>query len=109
MLPLLPGKHAAAITLDGFQAESREIQVSDSALTLPTIRLRKHGGILMLTTTPPGAAVFIDDKRESQATPAKLNLPPGTYNVTVEKDGRRQSQSVVIRNNNTSYMKISLE
>ena len=109
MVPLLPGKHAVAITLDGFQPESREIQVSDSTLTLPTIRLRKHGGILMLTTTPPGATVFIDDKQDAQTTPAKLSLPPGTYNVTVEKDGHRNSQSVVIRNNNTSYMKISLE
>jgi serine/threonine protein kinase len=109
MLQLPPGKHAVAITLDGFQPESREFQVSDSAFTLPTIPLRKHGGILMLTSTPPGAAVFVDDKRESQTTPARLSLPPGTYNVTVEKDGHRSSQSVVIRNNNTSYMKISLE
>jgi len=109
MLPLLPGKHAVAITLDTFQPESRDFQVSDSALTLPTIRMRKHGGILMLTSTPPGAAILIDDKRDSQVTPAKLNLAPGTYTVTVEKDGRRQSESVVIRNNNTSYMKISLE
>jgi hypothetical protein len=64
---------------------------------------------LMLTSTPAGATVFIDDKQDAQTTPAKLNLAPGTYNVTVEKDGHRNSQSVVIRNNNTSYMKISLE
>ncbi|MBI2680569.1 MAG: protein kinase [Candidatus Solibacter usitatus] len=109
MIPLSPGKHSAVINLDGYQPESRELQVSDSPLTLPTIRLRKHGGILMLTSTPPGAAIFIDDKPDSQVTPAKLNLPPGTYNVTVEKDGHRNTQPVVIRNNNTSYLKISLE
>jgi hypothetical protein len=63
----------------------------------------------MLTSTPPGATVFIDDKQDPQTTPAKLTLPPGTYNVTVEKDGHRSSQSVVIRNNNTSYVKISLQ
>jgi len=109
MLPLLPGKHAVAITLDTFQPESRDFQVSDSTLTLPTIRMRKHGGILMLTSTPPGAAILIDDKRESQITPATLNLTPGNHTVTVEKDGRRHSEPVVIRNNNTSYLKISLE
>jgi predicted Ser/Thr protein kinase len=109
MVPLTPGKHSAVINLEGYQPESREMQVSDSTLTLPTIRLRKHGGILMLTSTPPGAAIFIDDKPDSQVTPAKLSLPPGTYNVTVEKDGHRNTQPVVIRNNNTSYLKISLE
>jgi predicted Ser/Thr protein kinase len=109
MLPLTPGKHSAIINLEGYQPESREMQVSDSTLTLPTIHLRKHGGILMLTSAPPGAAVFIDDKPDSQITPAKLSLPPGTYNVTVEKDGHRNTQPVVIRNNNTSYLKISLE
>lgn len=43
-------------------------------------------GLLALTSTPDGARVFINDNLTT-ATDDTLNLPPGDYNIRIEKDG----------------------
>jgi uncharacterized membrane protein len=63
----------------------------------------------MLTSAPGGAAIYLNDKLIPQTTPTQLSLAPGTYSVRVEKNGRRKSESVEIRNGETSYIKIPLQ
>lgn len=43
-------------------------------------------GLLVLTSTPNGARVFINDNLTT-ATDDTVNLPPGEYEVRIEKDG----------------------
>lgn len=43
-------------------------------------------GLLVLTSTPDGARVYIDDNLTT-ATDDTINLPPGNYEVKIEKDG----------------------
>lgn len=43
-------------------------------------------GLLVLTSTPNGAKVYIDDDLTT-ATDDTINLPPGEYDVKIEKDG----------------------
>ncbi len=43
-------------------------------------------GLLVLTSTPNGAKVYIDDNLTT-ATDDTINLPPGEYDVKIEKDG----------------------
>lgn len=43
-------------------------------------------GLLVLTSTPDGASVFVDDNLTT-ATNDTINLPPGEYDVRIEKDG----------------------
>lgn len=43
-------------------------------------------GLLVATSDPKGAQVFLDDKLTT-ATDDTLNLPPGSYRVEVKKDG----------------------
>jgi hypothetical protein len=63
----------------------------------------------MLTSVPPGASIAIDGKPSRQTTPAQISLAPGTYTITVEKDGKRATDRVEIRNGGTTYRKIPLE
>jgi hypothetical protein len=63
----------------------------------------------MITTVPPGAAITINGRVQGQPTPAQIDLPPGTYTVMVEKNGRRAVDRVEIRNGNTNFVKITLE
>jgi uncharacterized membrane protein len=63
----------------------------------------------MVTSDPPGAIIFLNDKSTQKNTPAQLSVAPGAYNVQVEKDGLRKSQSVEIRNGETRYLKIPLQ
>jgi hypothetical protein len=93
-----PGRHAISVTMPGHEVEYREITVGSGPLEMPVVVLRAHGGTLMLTSTPPGATILINGRRLNQVTPAQIPLSPGTYSITVEKDGRQSTQKVDIRN-----------
>jgi serine/threonine protein kinase len=109
ILSVMPGTHPLAVNESGYQQESREVRIIDSPVELPLVTLRAHGGTLMITSVPVGATVFLNDKPMQKTTPAQLNVVPGTYNVRVEKDGLRKSESVDIRNGETRYLKIPLQ
>jgi hypothetical protein len=75
---------------------------------VPLVTMRPMGGTLMLSSVPAGAAIFIDGRRWNQNTPAQIALRPGTYKITLEKDGARVAESVEIRNGSTTYRKIPI-
>jgi serine/threonine protein kinase len=108
MLSVMPGRHTVTLNLEGYSRESREIRITDSPTEVPLVNLRPHAGTLMLSTTPSGAAIYINDKLIPQTTPAQLSLAPGTHTVRVEKNGMRQSESIEMQNGVTSYLKIPL-
>jgi serine/threonine-protein kinase len=103
-----PGRHAVAITLPGYQVEHREVDVGSSALELPPVVLRAPGGTLMLTSVPAGASITVNGRKRTEVTPAQITLEPGTYNITVEKDGKQNTQMVDVRNGKLNYLKIVL-
>lgn len=48
----------------------------------------KPNGLLITTSTPNQAYIFIDGKQvKSKKTPTNINLPPGKYEVEIKKDG----------------------
>jgi serine/threonine-protein kinase len=107
-LEVLPGRHTISIRMAGYQQERREVVVRDSPEDLPLITLRRQGGTLMLASTPPGARITINGRLRSEITPARLELAPGAYTVTVEKDGMSKTLQVEIRNGVTKYQPVQL-
>ena len=103
-----PGRHALAITLPGYQVEHREVDIGTSAVELPPVVLRAPGGTLMLTSVPAGASITVNGRKRPEVTPAQITLEPGTYNITVEKDGKQNTQMVDVRNGKLNYLKIVL-
>jgi hypothetical protein len=103
-----PGRHTIGISMPAYQIERREVTVGTSPLELETVILRPYTGTLMLTSVPPGAAIRINGKTLGRLTPAQLSLPPGTYKVTVEKDGAAKTTDVDIRNDETKILKVLL-
>ncbi|HWQ55335.1 MAG TPA: serine/threonine-protein kinase [Bryobacteraceae bacterium] len=103
------GRHRVTITMPGHQPEHRQIDVTGTPLEVPLVSLRAFGGTLMLSSAPSDAAIYIDDRKWSHSTPAQISLAPGTYNITVEKNGKRISERVEIRNGSTTYRKIPLD
>jgi serine/threonine protein kinase len=108
-MEVTPGLHSISIRLEGYQEERREIHIGSESQDVPLISLRRASGTLWLTTVPAGATITINDKVQSKPTPAQINLPPGIYTVTVEKNGKRQADKVEIRDGKANYVKISLE
>jgi serine/threonine protein kinase len=97
MLHSPSGVHHLTVSQAGYMNEYREIHVGNTAMDVPVITLRQPGSTLMVSSDPPGAAVRINGQPQSQVTPATITLKPGTYEVTVEKGGRSQTQRVEIQ------------
>jgi len=107
-LDAMPGRHTIAITLPGYQIEHREVEVGSGPIEMPAIILRAPGGTLMLTSDPVGASISVNGKKIAQVTPAQIALAPGTYRITVEKNGKQSTQPVEVQNGKLNYLKIPL-
>lgn len=63
----------------------------------PSHEREASAGLLSVTSVPAGAAVLIDDRYTGKRTPVDLDLPPGTYRVTVRLAGYGEwSRAVVL-------------
>jgi tRNA A-37 threonylcarbamoyl transferase component Bud32 len=108
MLRGAAGLHHLTISEAGYENEYRELHIADTALDVPLITLRRPSGTLMLTTNPPGASVRIDGRLTRDVTPAQITLAPGSYLVTVEKDGRSRTQRVDMQES-LIYLRVPLD
>lgn len=102
-----PGIHHINLSLPGYRNEYRELRVENATIELPIIRLQQATGTLMLSSSPGGAAIFLNGTRLPQVTPTELTLKPGTYTLVIEKDGLSRTETVQIRDN-TEYLKVTL-
>ena len=103
-----PGQHSISIAMPGYQIERRETTVGNSPLELEAVILHAYAGTLMLSSVPPGATIRVNGKTVGRLTPAQLSLAPGTYKVTVEKDGAAKTTDIDIRNDETKLLKVLL-
>ncbi len=103
-----PGLHTLTVTLEGYQTIQRAITVTDEPFEMEPITLRSLGGTLMLSSEPSGAAIYVNGRKISDTTPAQLRLAPGSYNISVEKNGVRHGEQVNITGG-ISRLRIVLE
>jgi serine/threonine-protein kinase len=103
-----PGLHNISFYLTGYQLEHREVNIGPGPYEMPAVLLHSQAGVLMLTSSPSGAAILINGKAVTEVTPAKLSLAPGTYSITVEKNGQASVNTVEIKNGDTRLLKVTL-
>jgi predicted Ser/Thr protein kinase len=106
-LDAAPGRHTIAVSMDNYDTEFREVYVANSPVEMNAVVLRARGGALMLSSDPPGASVLVNGKPTGKTTPARIDLAPGSYKITVERDGRQASQNVQV-GSGISILKITL-
>ncbi len=51
---------------------------------------------LTVSSRPTGAAIWIDEQRQTDKTPARFKLAPGTYVVAVQRGGYLRADEVVV-------------
>jgi serine/threonine protein kinase len=109
ILSVLPGHHTVNINQPGYQQERREFTIIDSPFDVPRVTLRSLAGTLYISSDPPGASITLNGQSTSKVTPSQFNLPPGTYNVRLEKNGIQKSISIEVKNGDTTFQKIPLQ
>jgi serine/threonine protein kinase len=102
-----PGLHRISVSAPGYLNEAREVHIDDSAVEVPMIALRQPTGTLMLTSNPAGARIRINGELIPKLTPAELSLKPGSYMVTVEKDGAARTERIQLKES-PFYLRIPL-
>jgi len=85
---LAPGPHSVSVSKAGYAAENRTIDVASASKSFLVVQLAQINATAAVTSTPPGAAVFVDGKDSGRLTPAQIPMDrPGNHTFLVRKQG----------------------
>ncbi|OLB87771.1 MAG: hypothetical protein AUI17_02175 [Acidobacteriales bacterium 13_2_20CM_2_55_5] len=85
---LAPGQHSVSVSKAGYAAENRTIDVASASKSFLVVQLAQITATAAVTSTPSGAAVFVDGKDSGRLTPALIPVDrPGNHTFLVRKQG----------------------
>jgi hypothetical protein len=88
MTGLMPGAHTVRVSKPGYSSESRTIEVASNGKSFLVVQLAQASATALVSSEPPGAAVFMDGRDTGRVTPAQLSVDkPGTHTFTLKKQG----------------------
>jgi hypothetical protein len=105
-LPL--GRHTYSMRLAGYRNEIKLIDLKAGGEAV-SARLEKRVGLVRVTSTPPGATVAVNGERQQGVTPLTLRLLPGTYRVSIEREGRRVERNVSVTEDSAVQIDATLQ
>ncbi len=91
--PLARGRHVVVVRAEGHRETRRVIEVPGEANL--TIDLERLSGTLSVSSTPPGATIFINGIARAEKTPAVFRLPVGVVKLRVERDAVKSDEETV--------------
>jgi hypothetical protein len=73
------------------------------------IYLARMTGQVQVLSDPPGAAILVDERRQTETTPATLELPAGKHVIAVVKEGYpRNEQELEVKDSAFVRMNFTL-
>ena len=106
-LPLTPGRHTLAASLDGYRIARRIFEMPRDADM--NVSLDQMKGTLSIITDPPGATIAINGQTRSEKSPLILSLPVGTYQLRVAKGRLHYEENVKIQDGALAQRRYTLE
>ena len=93
---LAPGQHSVSVSKPGYAAENRTIDVASASKSFLVVQLAQITATAAVTSTPAGAAVFVDGKDSGRLTPAQIPVDkPGGHTFLVRKQGYLEEATTV--------------
>jgi hypothetical protein len=107
------GSHTVRCSLTGYTDASQTISVTGGQTTSVTLTLQSQGpvtGSLSVSSSPPGARIYLDGTDTGYTTPRTISgVTAGTHMVRCSMSGYTdQSQSVTVSAGKTSTVKLTL-
>lgn len=81
------GPHTVTLSKAGYSTDTRAVDVASGNKSFVTGHLTLLMATLSVTSTPPGANVYVDGKDSGKLTPAQVSLDKGQHVVLVRKAG----------------------
>jgi hypothetical protein len=88
------GRHTMLAQLNGYTDARRIFTVPEDNSVFVT--LSKSMGVLMVTSSPPGASIFVDGKNYGH-TPSTLHLPAGRHMLALVNGPLRHEETIEIQ------------
>lgn len=106
-LSVPPGRHTASATMAGYRPGLRIFRVPEEPDLF--IYLTRMTGQVQVLSDPPGAAILVDERRQTETTPATLELPAGKHVIAVVKEGYpRNEQELEVKDSAFVRMNFTL-
>ena len=85
--PFPPGWHTFEVSKPGYRNAARIAVVEKSGAPSFAVPLELKQGTVEVTSSVPGAAIYVDGKKTDKITPARLMLPEGEHDIAIEVGG----------------------
>ena len=106
-MPVPAGRHTASATIAGYRPGLRIFRVPEEPDLI--IYLARMTGQVQVLSDPPGAAILVDERRQTETTPATLELPAGKHVIAVVREGRpRDEQEIEVKDSAFVRMNFTL-
>lgn len=84
---LSPGQHSVSVSKSGYSPETRAVDVTSASKSFVVLHMFPVNALLVLNSTPSGAAVLLDGKETGKTTPAQFAVEKGSHTVLLRKQG----------------------
>jgi serine/threonine protein kinase len=81
------GKHIVSVSKTGYSSDIRSVDVQAGASASLLFHLTAMNALLVVGSTPPGAAIMIDGKVTGRMTPSQFAIEKGNHTVLLRKQG----------------------
>jgi hypothetical protein len=82
-----PGQHTVTVSKSGYSTDTRTIEVTSGSKAFVVTHLNQLMATLSVTSTPPGANVYVDGRDTGKTTPAQVSVDKGQHVVLVRRAG----------------------
>lgn len=91
-----PGEYRVSAKAEGYKEQTKVVQVSVGLTERISFDLQAIPGSIYVTSTPPGAAIYLDDQNTHKVSPDMLNsISVGSHTITLKKDRFAEDSKVV--------------
>lgn len=105
-MTLAAGRHTLATVASGYREQQRIFLMPEE--NSQVMVMERATGTVVIQTTPPGAAIFIDGRERPEKTPAQITLQAGAHKLALVKDGfHRQEQDIEIKDGSVTNINLS--
>jgi serine/threonine protein kinase len=84
---LQPGQHTVTVSKAGYSTDTRNVEVASGGKSFVVSHLSQLMATLSVTSTPPGANIYVDGRDMGKLTPAQVSVDKGQHVVLVRKQG----------------------
>jgi serine/threonine protein kinase len=102
LIHLPPGSYTIRVEKSGFESKESRVAVQANQMVQLNGKLEEEQqqhrlvGWVEVSSSPPGAAILLNNQNTGRRTPDRLELPPGQYTLTLDLNGYQATTGTVV-------------